>query len=347
MINLLRRKSSYYGLFCLSLISCNISNSPELMFDNYSYRLSNALASDRPKMVLSSPLISYPSRRELSYSLAPVKLGLLDFLRLSSCELQRHIGSRNSSLGRVLQPSQRLIYEVKFIELGNACLQVLDKQSALYKLLTEALVIKREQLNKRRWNALFGSDEFSVLFSLGVKPLNTNKIKVIPSELYSALDTLYRYNSARLLTLVDEVALEQAFSIVVSSKRVGEIRRSMYQASAYLEQADKIVKARLLGKALCFNQLPNDKFDVAHTVFLKFYIGEVQPYVGRLHQHAQALFERLDRLQKNSLSPKVFSRFWERVYLSESSEWQLFNAAIKQHTISWQKLLSQCGRMPS
>jgi hypothetical protein len=107
----------------------------------------------------------------------------------------------------------------------------------------------------------------------------------------------------------------------------------------------------LATRPLCFNERPNQKFDVVQTVFLKYYINEIQPYIAKLHQQSEPLFKRIERLssqlnsdQKMSL---VFDDFWSGVYLSKGSEWQSFNAAIKQHTINWQQLLTQCGRLPS
>lgn len=344
-------KAIAYTLCCFFLVGCGSSKSAERMFDNYLGRLSNSLDVDRVDNLTLVPLMRYPVNRELYITLGPTKINLLDFLKLSSCDLQRHIGQRNSGLGRVLQPSQRLIYEYKFINLGEACLKILDDESELYRLLDEALIIKREQLAMVRWNAVFASHEFSVLFSLSAEPLNVEEITVEPNELYAALEDIYRYASASVLTQSDELALEQAFSVVVSSKRLGEIRHSMQLVNFFLAEADKLLTARLSGRPLCFNEKPNQKFNVVQTVFLKFYINEVQPYIAKLHQQSEPLFKRIERLSDHLNNDKrmssAFDDFWSVVFANEDSEWQLFNTAIKQHTKNWQQLLTQCGRLPS
>ncbi len=349
--HLISTKGVFCLLFCLILIGCGSPKSAEAIFDNYLARLSNALDVERADDFLSPKLMRYPANREMFYAVAPTKINLLDFLKLSSCDLQRHIGQRNSGLGRVLQPSQRLIYEYKFINLGDACLKALDDKSELYRLLNESLILKREQLAMVRWNAVFASHEFSVLFSLGADPLNVEEIIIEPNELYAALENIYRYASASELSESDELALEQAFSVVVSSKRLGEIRHSMQLVRLFLADGDKLLRSRLSGRPLCFNEKPNQKFNVLQTVFLKYYINEIQPYIAKLHQQSDPLFKRIERLSdhlnKDQRMSLAFDNFWNVVFVNEDSEWQLYNEAISQHTKNWQRLLIQCGRLPS
>jgi hypothetical protein len=344
-------KGVFCLLFCLVLIGCGSPKSAEAIFDNYLARLSKALDVERADDFLSPQLMRYPANRELFYAVAPTKINLLDFLKLSSCDLQRHIGQRNSGLGRVLQPSQRLIYEYKFINLGDACLKTLDDKSELYRLLSESLILKREQLAMVRWNAVFASHEFSVLFSLGAEPLNVEEIIFEPNELYAALENIYRYASASELSESDELALEQAFSVVVSSKRLGEIRHSMQLVRLFLADGDKLLRSRLSDRPLCFNEKPNQKFNVLQTVFLKYYINEIQPYIAKLHQQSDPLFKRIERLSdhlnKDQRMSLAFDNFWKVVFVNKDSEWQLYNEAISQHTKNWQRLLIQCGRLPS
>lgn len=348
-------RSSYKKLFCLALcsllIGCGSPKSAETVFDNYLDRLSNSLDTEREDDVNMSALVRYPLHRDLLKVTAPTKINLLDFLKLSSCDLQRHIGQRNSSLGLFLEPSQRLIYEYKFIDLGAECLQTLEVDSELYDILKEALEIKREQLDVVRWNAVFASDEFAVLFSLSTEPLNAEDVMIEPNELYAALDDIYQYSNVKVMSSADEFALEQAFSVVVSSKRLGQIRHSLRLSRLFLAGADELLASRLSARPLCYNETPNQNFDVVQTVFLKYYINEVQPYIAKLHQQSEPMFERIESLSyllnSDQRMSSTFDGFWDGVYVNEDSEWQLFNAAIKQHTMNWQQLLTQCGRLPS
>jgi len=205
------------GLLLITLLaSCSRSNSAESAFDNYIYRLSNVLGVERRDKTLEGQALleRYPTHRQLIQGIAPLKINLLDFLKLSSCDLQRHVGKRNSNLGRVLQPSQRMLYEYTFIHLAEECLQQLDNTSELFRLLSESVETKRQQLSLLRWNAAFASKEFSVLFSLSASPLDLKGATIIPTQLYDALDIIAYYIQTDLLAVADEKKLEQAFSVL-------------------------------------------------------------------------------------------------------------------------------------
>ena len=83
-----------------------------------------------------------------------------------------------------------------------------------------------------------------------------------------------------------------------------------------------------------------------NTVFHKYYIGQVQPYIAALHQQSSSVFLEIDELLAIQQAPVNIVSFWGEVY-HNNSEWQGFNRAIKTHTLNWQALLRQCGKLPS
>ncbi len=342
-------------VICPFLLSCE-NQSVDKVFDNYLYRLSNSLEQDGFDAVLleqhlSTPLRRYPSRRQLIYELPATNINLIEFLKLSSCELQRHIGQRNSSLGRFMKESQTLLYNYRFIELAEQCLnQLLNKGNGspenqeLYNILSATIATKQNQLDRIRWNAVFASKEFSTLFSLGAQPLTIEEAREKPGELYLALEKIYRFVNE---PTKDIESVENAYGVIASSKRIGELRLSMRYVVSYLLVADQLLQKRLVEKPLCYKNRPNKKFTVVQTVFTKFYIGEVQVYIAKIHQQTKTLLEKIERLKKESVTKPEFNIFWEQVFKNENSEWQLFNQSVLKHTKQWQKLLAQCGSMPS
>lgn len=333
----------------LIVSACQSSDDPSAMFDNIYYRLSNSL--DVSTKILSkqnktnqTALIRYPSLKQQSYSIAPTNVNLIEFLELSSCDLQRHIGQRNSSLGRFMKASHVLAYEYQFILLAEQCLTQLEQGSALYKVLEVALLSKKENLERVQWNAVFASDEFATLFSLGTKALTLGELKSKPSNLYSALETVQLFIENKI---DDQVVIEDAYAVIASSKYMGQLRLSMNMSTEYLKRANQLLAYRVETKALCFKQRANPQFDIVNTVFMKFYIGEVQPYIALLHQQSSTLLGKIDALIDSLKAKPEFEYFWGKVYLNGDSEWQLFDQELKIHTQYWQKLLSQCGRLPS
>ncbi len=318
------------------------------MLDNYLYRLRNSLQVDEPlqdvQQALGQDLQAYPRRRELLHTIPPASINLLEFLRLSSCDLQRHIGQRNSSLGSLMKGSQRLVYEYEFIRLAEKCLVQIGTDDSLYPVLKDVLIDKYKQLPKIKWNAIAASEEFSTLFSLGSQPLSQAAIKENPIELYTAIDTLKRFSAEKLN---DYSKVEAAYGILVSSKYIGELRLSMQLLVRYMSIADSLLDKRIHVKPLCFSGKSNKRSAIVEAVFLKFYIGEVQPYIAGLNQQAKKTFKQMDDLIDGLDSVPAFDRFWLDIYKSEGSEWQQFNQAISRHTKQWQQLLTQCGRLPA
>lgn len=343
-----------FAVLFSGIVSCQFSDEAKAPFENYLYRLSNSL--DVPSAlnnkqisnnVGSTQLPRYPSLRQLSHTIPPANINLIEFMRLSSCDLQRHIGQRNSNLGRFMKPSQTLMYEYEFIRLAELCLPSLENGSELYKVLDKTLTLKKEQLPLVKWNALFASEEMAELFSLGAKPLSFKKLASKPSTLYSAFETIALFLENSLGGNVDNNALvEEAYAVISSSKYIGELRLSMHLVAQYLSRADALLEYRLNNKPLCINNRSNPKFDVVNTVFMKSYIGEIQPYIATLYQQEKILFEKIDALVSSSVSVSEFDYFWSQIYSAENSEWNRFDNAIKKHTKNWQILLSQCGRLP-
>ncbi len=337
------------------LLSCE-KQSIDKVFDNYLYRLSNSLEQDGFDTVfldqhLSALLPRYPSRRELIYEITSPNINLIEFLKLSSCELQRHIGKRNSSLGRFMKQSQILLYNYEFIELAKQCLEQVsfDKDNfseskKLYDILSATVVSKQSQLDKMRWNAVFASEEFVTLFSLGTQSLTMKEASEKPETLYVSMEKIYRFVNK---PVIDAESIESAYGVIASSKRIGELRLSMQRIVSYLLVADKILQSRLSVRPLCFKKRPSRQFAIVQAVFTKFYIGEVQAYIAKIHQQSKILLENIELLKKDSVTKPEFDRFWGQVFTNENSEWQLFNKAVLNHTKQWQKLLAQCGSMPS
>ena len=337
-------------LFVTLFTGCANRESPENIFNNYLYRLYNSLESEGDKPSLKSNIDSaiaslprYPKRIDLLHSLNESTINLLEFLRLSQCELQRHIGERNSSLGKLQKDSQRLIYDLEFIRLASICINSLSHENPLKTVLQIASDEKQQQLPLLLWNATFASEEFSYLFSLSTGFLGASETDLRPVNVYESLTSMERMV---IDNQFDQVALEAAFAVLASRKVLGEVRRSMVLLHQGLEQADNLIRQRLEEKQLCRNNQPNKQFEIVNTVFRKFYIGEVQPYIASVYQQAETSFRLIDNLVKKQQTTKAFSQFWLAVYLSDDSEWQQVKKAIKIHTLNWQALLQQCGSLP-
>ncbi len=332
---------------CYWLVACSRYAEPQGIFENYLYRLANSLDVSHAENMSLGPkkLPRYPIKNQMTYDIPATSINLVEFLKLSPCDLQRHVGQRNSSLGRLMKPTQKLLYERQFITLAETCLQELESTSELAIVISDVLKNKYQQWPMVMWNAFFSSEEVVHLFSMSSRPLTSKELQENPTELYASLALLERVFSQK--THINSQEIENAYSIFASTKRIGELRLSMQLAYYYVDLAERLLSLRIENKPLCFKQRTNAQFEVVNTVFLKFYIGEVQPYLAALHQQASRTLQAVDRIV-NVLNPKPeFKQFWAQIYTGNTSEWKHFDRTIKRHTRQWQTLLTQCGRLPS
>lgn len=364
-------------LAAVFIVSCSGRNSPAGLFDNYHYRMSNILDTE---IALATPAAApvYPPLRQLQRPLPQAKINLLEYLRLSTCDLQRLIGQRNSSLGRVMADSQRLIYEVRFIELGRQCLQQLNASGGaeqLQRQLQQAVAEKSASLPVAAWNATVAGEEFARLFSAATVSLDTAAVTLEPSSLLTSLERLQRVSlplsagrapgnpveggvrgdiegdieGESTAHIGNVEGIEKELAVVGAEKYAGRLLHSMLLAERYLSAINRAMDARLARAPLCINGRPNPRAEVWRTVFYKYYIGQVQPYLAALHQRSAALVRAAQPLLGAFAPlPEPLQRYWQQSFSDsgDSSVRQRFQAALQQHTQLWQRALNQCGMMP-
>lgn len=360
------RLSAVCLLFPLLLGACGEPRSASDLWLNYRYRLGNSLQSGFTEVAAplpANPAWRYPGRRQIRLAVEPVRVNLLAFLQLSPCELQRLIGERNSSLGRLAPESQRLLYELRFLQLAKSCLDYLQSEAGsgreLASQLRQAIAIKHRNLSRVTWNALNVSRELQSLFALSTRPLAPGELQYSPVRLMQSLDYLHfllRDIAAGAKQVTGEALLERHFQVLGSDAYAGRLLLSLALATEHLNRITPVLRGRQLKRPLCYQRRPSPQARIVERVFHKYYIGEIQPYLAVLHQQAQALQRRLQQLYlaylENLEPPPAYQLWWQATWAVESeseaggSVWQEFNRALSNHTRAWQGLLANCGLMP-
>ncbi|WP_460853225.1 DUF3080 family protein [Pseudomaricurvus hydrocarbonicus] len=324
-----------------------------MLLDDYHYRMNNVFDSGTNKELSVPPLpsIRFPRRRELLQPTPAININLLEFLRLSSCDLQRLLGQRNSSLGNVMPSSQRFLYELSFLELAQTCIASLQPKSAaadLVDTLTAAVVEKQKHLDAYYWNATWGSEEFQKLFSTAAPLPGLSFLQRQPAALEASLEALLAGSEHWRQQLLEEreAAFEQALAVVGSDRYLGQMRLSMWHARHVLAQVKVIVEEAQNTRAICLQGRVTPAGRIMERVFYRYYIGQVQPVLSLTSQRVDRLRSQL----QGSLSrgPAVVTEgYWRQVWDdAPESEWGQFRQAIAGHTRMWQGLLKHCGLRP-
>lgn len=332
------------------LSACNPFSDARPMLDEYVERVARVLETE-PVLSPPEPAEQIPRRRDRVLTMPELDLGMLDFLSLYGCELQYVVGEKNSVMGRVMQPLNRLRYEVRFIETARECLPEVEDED-LEAALVKAIESKRESLPVAVWNATWGVEEVETLFTLakGYYPVAPEGDPV--SDL--ALDA-QQLNAAtdRLLSGSLDVALEFAGNVHQrwqAEYRAGQLINSARLLSARLDDATGLLRERIEGRPLCLNGKPNNQSDIVQNMFFSVYIEKIQPYMGEIRRARDALIMPLARLARtqDEVMPDAFLA-WHRRHLSltaPQSLWLELDRAMADHTRAWQDLLGQCGLRP-
>ncbi|MYM63233.1 DUF3080 family protein [Pseudomaricurvus sp. HS19] len=340
----------------LLLTGCQPRHDGAALLDDYAWRMSNVFGFDWQAPALPVLQPPYPGRRQLQRSVTTTSINLLDFLKLSPCDLQRLLGERNSSLGKVMAESQRLAYELAFIESANRCIRQLQADgdtSGLVQILSAAVRSKRASLADVHWNATWASPEFQTLFSEADHPVVASYWQQPLTELLESLESLLggpgnwqpgaeeSWQSLRSRR-------EQQLGVVARGNYLGQLRREMFQARLYLQAVERQVRERQARRPVCLMQRLSDDGRVMQRVMLRSYIGEVQPLLSALDRRLLQLRPLLQAsLQQQSGLPQPMADYWQQVWSEDAgSEWQAFRAAVASHTRMWQELLHHCGLQP-
>ncbi len=340
------------GLLVVLMTSgCNPFSEAGSMMDEYVKRVGRVLEVE-PVLSDVPPGVVMPSRRDRLLELPELDMGMLDFLSLYGCELQYVVGEKNSVMGRVMQPLNRLRYELRFIDAANACLPTIESE-ALQDSLRIAAEHKRASLRLAVWNATWGVEEVESLLTLSKGPLPVALSADAVTDL--AID-IERLNEAvtRLLagdldhSLADLGSVHQRWQ---AEHLAGQAISSALLLTTRLRDASALIRQRLDGRPLCLQGKPNNQSDIVRNMFFSVFIERIQPYMADVRRVREAVVVPLNRLahQQAPVMPDAFADWYQRMLALDDpdSVWMQLDHAMQVHIESWQLLLDQCGMRPA
>ncbi|MBQ0761597.1 DUF3080 domain-containing protein [Marinobacter psychrophilus] len=358
-------RASLAVLAVIFLTACNPFDAARPMMDEYVERLGRVLETD-PQFSVLAPAPILPRRRERVLDMPELELGMLDFLSLYGCDLQFVVGEKNSIMGKVMQPLNRLRYELRFITSAGKCLQssIDDGDEKLQNTLRQAISSKRENLPIALWNATWGVEEVENLFttSKGFYPV------IAENPLSDLAREAAQLERAARSLLSGELEQNLDFAGAVQQRwqaeyHAGQLINSALLVAARLNDGTAVIKRRLAQRPLCLNGNPNNQSTIVQGMFFSIYIGKVQPYLADLRRGRIELLEPLAQLAQiqTAVMPQSFQR-WQALALpadagvasvnagnagvENANVWDNLDKAVADHTRGWQKLLEQCGLRP-
>jgi hypothetical protein len=325
--------------FAAALTACS-DNGAEATLSNYLSRLVRPLGVEAAEPTALNALRP-PRETSLRIGLEDGVLGGLDFLKLKGCALQTTVARRNSSLGRVAPPSQRLLLDLAFLREAPACIELLREQdrAELAETLDAAATQKRRQLKAAIFNATLGGLEYRDFWRASAPssayPANTS------STVITSLEEVNRYVERWLEGNYEARDLD--FELALGDIALGdggELLRALQQQAAWLRAADRAIEIRLREGELCRAGFTPGSAPILRTVVGKYFIGEVQIRAADLEQRYHQLLtpiRELEALLDDALHDSYRSWMQQR-----DQQLQRSRAAPATHVGRLQELLGPC-----
>lgn len=287
------------------------NNSGETILNDYEARLSRTLNLSFPPIELPEAPRK-PRAEALQLNLKNSDIGTLDFLGLTGCELQITIGKRNSSLGKLAAPSQRLLLDLEFLQHAPACIAHLKTkadQQELVSLLEQSQTLKQQQLAQQIHNATLAGPEWHQFWKPQKIPAGYPN-DTTSDQVLQALDAVTAIASKWLdgNYAADNALFEAHLNtlrsgdggVIVAATQLGQTFFSRWNTTLYdyaEEQACGPVKQKT----------------ILETVIAKYFAGGVQQWLAPVISRADSI-----RLTSNNLETLL-----SKASPPEYNDWQL------------------------
>lgn len=332
------------ALLALLLTGCYPGN-PDAVYQNYLQRLGRTLDMPAPAV---SPGVLPPRPRpgDIKLAITPGKLDALDFLAISGCAVQVTIGKRNSSLGRMAKPSQRLLLELEYLELAPECITYQRQQgrTEIADTLQEAWLLKRQQLPALIFNATLGSPEYRSFWRANAVdssyPENSGSSVITALEAINVLAGRWLAGNYRADNLQFELHLSE-----IAAGDGGTLLAALGRQNNWLEAADRLLAQRMDRGPLCSGEFRPDAAQILPNVISKYFIGEIQPLSAALGQRFHQLLPPLAQLETavTGVLPPAYLE-WQR---QRDTLLDKFYTAPRRHVEKVQAVLAPCEQNPA
>lgn len=332
-------KTLILTLALLLLAACD-SSGQRGELEDYLKRLARPLGINAKEVEVANS-VAPPRAEALRIDVDGSKLEGLDFLRLRGCALQNTVARRNSSLGRVAPPSQRLLLELAFLRDAPACIDKLiaEGKLELAAVIKEAAALKETQLRALIFNATLGNREYRDFWR--AQTPSPDYPSQVSSRVVTALEQV-SVDAARWLAgdyQADDIGFELALSEIARGDG-GELVGALAQQAAYLEAGNNILGDRIAKGALCSKTTRDPAANVVRSVVSKFFVARVQVRGADLNQRFYDLMAPINNLEA-LLAPAVPKEFreWRK---QRDGEIQFALQAPSRHVTQLQSLLGAC-----
>ena len=329
----------------------------DAVYMDYLERLARTMKTEVPELA-SEPVLQFPSRRQLKRIEPEIKMDFMAFLKMQNCNLQQLIAKRNSSLGKVMPSSQRLMYEHRLVQSLKRCLKIGGHESDSVEWMQHLLARKRAVRQTIFWNTVIASPEMAQFFSPSAKYLSMHNIEQRQDILRATSQLLSWQESLGRNKDLDGDSLEQAYLSISNEQYGTRLIKSALLAKVWLTRGTLLITSALDKQPLCPQGRATPQSVIMQNILSNFFVAKIQPHLARIQGELHALSQQFAILEANIVAesagvqggfevPVEYSRYIQRYFGEDEQALPAqYTTAIKGHIQAWQGLLKQCGVMP-
>jgi len=324
---------------CLLILSACTEHAVDINED-YKARLNTVLgdAPDKPELNnIPAPVVSQLKSQ--------FQISILELGSLGHCKLSNIVAKRNNQLGKTQVASERLKYQIQFIQFANECLDdPLTKDKALKDTLRSAVLEKQKNLMSEFDYMLFNEAELKALLQLTSDLLPADSNKYSSASTLEALDILVSIRAQILeqeFNSIDTSSITSSLEKLHQNRFIRQLLSSAQLQIAYNQQFTTWVSGFDYMNSVCRKGKSKKDAQILNTIFNKFYLNKVQGYQADL----------TGQLEK--VSPLLFSLWQTYPKLAEivdiDNKRSLLNQlkqTSKSHVIWWQNFYKACDIRP-
>ncbi len=323
-------------ILAAGLMSCSFRPTLETTLDDYRRRLQRVLDIEVITPA-SQPEFQFPAIPDASEKLQKTSINLIDFSRLSQCELSSLIAERNTTLGKVQPLSQRFVYEAKLLTLIERCqLTLAISDAKLSARMGHILKIKQTQFSVLWSQLIQKSEEIKTSLSVSHGTLS-NTAEHTEMNSVIALSYLSSLKDKPLEVINKEV--EASLATLQLSRLPAKLWRTQYVLARQLANITEVVSTEL-EQLDCAKTTDFNKAEILRNIFQLFFIQQIQPIGSALnHYHYQ-----LKPIWDNWISEDDFSPpFKQYIHKHAALGFSEYQTQMQNHVTMWQNFFKQCG----
>lgn len=309
--------------------------------NEYLKRLSAVTGVEIPPVAPSANSLDLPRDQPPDLS-GSGQIDLIDFLSLSGCELQINLGRRNTQMGRIASPSQRLLLDLEFMALTPSCAALLAERGDS-ELADKLMEVSRERQALAVYSihqAILMGPEWRQFWQ---PPRGLNGYP-------EATNTQIVTSLARLAGLTHQwmggnwQASNREFELLLSDLRAGDggaLLLAYHRVAQDLDRANQMLTQSVGAAPLCPYGKPTERSRALERIVTRFFVGDVQPWLVAIRQRKELLLEPVHALETSlaeALNPNYVDWKSRRDALLERQP-----ELIRTHIGHIQRTLADCA----